>query len=1136
MKNFDFLRDINGFGKVHGFCSLCEEYQVVKPRESAQNGRLALEAMVKIIFYLKNWEVAEKANLFELTTDERFVAFIGDAEMMKRIHYIRKVGNNASHAGDYDVSRRESFFLLLNLFYFVSDILLTWHLIDDAPKFDKTLIPSNKEAVEPKITITPTKETDIQTATDKGAEEATAAISTSEPPAALSNPHKPTEISEAETRRLYIDLLLKEAGWEVVETEGAIVSGKACIEIEVQGMPNASGIGYADYVLFGNNGVPLAVVEAKRTSEDAAVGRHQAELYADCLAMKYHCPKPVIYYTNGFEYNVIDDIYPSRKVMGFHTQDELRLMITQRGRQEIKIREDNTPLSGLAADISLPCYGHEVVINDEITDRKYQKRVITSVCNHYNSKHRRALLVMATGTGKTRVSISTVDLLVRNGWVKHVLFLADRTELVKQARKNFEKLLPSQTCSILMDKDCDKNARILFSTYQTMINYIDQENKEFSIGRFDLIIIDEAHRSVFGKYGAIFDYFDSLLLGLTATPRNEVERSTYELFGMEQGVPTDSYEYQEAVDNGHLVPFKAFSISSKIITQGIKESTLTPEQREQLKEIFEYEKTLKSISDEYIRDIQPNEIFNYIYNKDTVDKVLDNLMSKGLKIEDGAKIGKTIIFAYNHRHAMLIAERFGELYPELGADFCRVIDNYEKYADTLLTDFEVAEKMPQIAVSVDMLDTGIDVPEVLNLVFFKPVHSKIKFWQMIGRGTRLCKDLLAPDEDKKEFYIFDHWGNFEYFKMHENDNAAPARLSIVGKLFALRTDLKVALQDAKYQEDEKAKAFHDNLTDILQKQVVELNRNRIDVRRELKMVEAYSNPLNWLYLSFVQCEDVKKTLAPLMVQKVENVTALQFDALLLHLQLSCIDATITARNAQNSVIDIAKKLKKMTTIPQIKAKLPVIKEVLSNEFWENITIHSLEHIRLELRELVQYLTTESGKRFTINIPDNLKLMEEPGSVAPIKTYRQRVMDYLQENLKDDAILQKIYHLEPLNEDDIRTLERIFWQELGTQAEYHEQAKGNPYITNVAAFIRSIIGIDQENALQKYRDLAQNAELTRMQEEYLRTIIRYVCQNGDIRKEILANQKPFNNFSVARLFGDKTTLLVKYVDMLHSTIA
>jgi type I restriction enzyme R subunit len=660
MKNFDFLSNINGFSNVYQYCDLAEQFQTVNPRISAQNGRLALESFVKIIYYLKSWQIDGGTDLFGMTTDERFVAFISDDEMMKRIHYIRKVGNISCHDGSKEISRKESFFLVLNLYYFVGNVMLTWQLIDNLPKFDKTLIPGNTQQIANPLTVTPTTPDKIAAATTASAQTAADAIPAAEQPAAFIST-KPTEISEAETRRLYIDLLLEEAGWEVVHTEGAIVSGKACTEIEVQGMPSTSGTGYADYVLFGADGLPLAVVEAKKTSEDVIKGRRQAELYADCLMKKYHCPRPVIYYTNGFEIKIIDGLgYPPRDLMGFHTAKELQLMITQRGRSAIT----------------------DLNIDDNITDRSYQKRVITSVCQHFNKMHRRALLVMATGTGKTRVSISLVDVMIKNGWLKNVLFLADRTELVKQAKTNFDKLLPSQTTSLLMEKDCDKTARILFSTYQTMINYIDEESKEFSIGRFDLIIIDEAHRSVFGKYGAIFDYYDSLLLGLTATPRDEVDKNTYELFGLKPGSPTDTYEYQEAVDNGFLVPYHAFSIKSDIITKGIVESKLTKAEREEMKKIFEYEKTIKMIDGDYKRDITPAEIYSYIYNTDTIDQVLNNLMAKGLKVDSGARIGKTIIFAYNHQHAALIEQRFGELYPQLGADFCRLIDYKTTYAES----------------------------------------------------------------------------------------------------------------------------------------------------------------------------------------------------------------------------------------------------------------------------------------------------------------------------------------------------------------------------------------------------------------------------------------------------------------------
>lgn len=1115
MKNFDFLSNINGFSKVYSFCNLAEQFQIVNPRISAQNGRLAMESFVKIIYYLKSWQLEERTDLFGLTTDERFVAFINDDEMMKRIHYIRKVGNDAAHDSDKEVTCKKSFFLVLNLYYFVGNVMLTWKQIDQLPKFDKTVIPCNIQQLSTTLTVTPTMPHNIATVTTSSAEIAAAAIPATEKPIAFIS-IKPTEISEAETRKLYIDLLLEEAGWEVVHTDGAIVSGKACIEIEVEGMPNTSGTGYADYVLFGADGLPLAVVEAKKTSVDFTVGRKQAELYADCLMKKYHCPRPVIYYTNGFKIKIIDGLgYPARDVMGYHTANELQLIITQRGRTSIT----------------------DLTIDDNITDRTYQKRVITSVCQHFNEMHRRSLLVMATGTGKTRVSISLVDVMIKNGWVKNVLFLADRTELVKQAKKNFDKLLSSQTCSLLMEKDCDKTARILFSTYQTMINYIDEESKKFSIGRFDLIIIDEAHRSVFGKYGAIFDYFDSLLLGLTATPREEVDRNTYELFGLQTGKPTDTYEYQEAVDNGYLVPYHAFSINSDIISTGIVESKLSKAEKDEMNKIFEYEKTIKMIEGDYSRDIQPAEIYKYIYNTDTIDKVLNNLMIKGLKVDNDSRIGKTIIFAYNHEHAALIEKRFNELYPQLGADFCRLIDYKTPYSEATLLDFENSAKMPQIAISVDMLDTGIDVPEVMNLVFFKPIHSKIKFWQMIGRGTRLCKDLLGPGKDKECFYIFDHWGNFDYFKINANGDEVVSRLSVIGTLFCLRTDLKLALQSAEYQQNEKTKTLHDELKEILCNKVSSLNRSRIDVRKHLEIVDTYANINNWTYMSPLQAQDVKDTIAPLLIEKADDVSALQFDALILKLQISMVDSTVKAKSCQTSIIGIARKLCEKATIPQVAAKIDLLTEIQTEEFWNEKTLDRLEFVRKEIRDLVQYLQEGNTNRtFTVNIEDVLTQDDNATDIPVIKTYRQRVIDYLKEHLHDNQALQKIYHLETLQESDIRELEHIFWQELGSREEYQEQAINIPFGTNIAAFLRTIIGIDQDEALRKYRELVNNAELTRRQEEYLRTIIRYVSQNGDIRKEILVNQQPFNSINVAGLFGDKATTLVAYVDMIHNAIS
>lgn len=1114
MRNFDIIKDINGLGTVYNYCTTAEDFQATNPMVSAMNARLALETMVKTIYRLKGWQMGERTSLLTLTTDERFEEFIDSADLMKRIHYVRKIGNNAAHASDF-VGRRESFFAVLNLYYIIGSVVLAWQLIDKLPDFDKNLIPQS--LTDSNMAAVPQQDKAEAETTKKSEVVAKAVEKTSKAkPVTVNAQPAVSDLTEAETRRLYIDLLLSEAGWKVTERKGEIVPRQAGREIEVHGMPNGSGTGYADYVLFDADGTPLAVVEAKRTSVDAAQGRHQAELYADCLTTQYGCARPVIYYTNGFEVNVIDGMgYPSRKLMGFHTRDELRRMIAQRGRNDIT----------------------DLQINDKITDRNYQKRSIRSVCEHFNGKHRRALLVMATGTGKTRVSISLVDVMVRNGWVKNVLFLADRIELVNQAKRNYAKLLPNMTVSSLLEKEkADHSARILFSTYKTMLNHLDKDDKSFSIGRFDLIIIDEAHRSVFGKYGAIFEYFDSLLLGLTATPRDEVDRSTYELFGMEQGEATDSYEYDEAVADGYLTPFVAIKDNSKILTDGIDPNKLSPEEQKQMNEIFEYEKIMKGLDpeDPYNRTIEPAEIFRYVFNKDTVDHVLNSLMEKGIRVEDGTKIGKTIIFAYNHKHAVFIVERFAALYPELGQDFCRVIDNYEKYSSDLIDKFGQADKLPQIAVSVDMLDTGIDVPEIVNLVFFKPVRSKIKFWQMIGRGTRLCKNLFGEGEDKKVFRIFDFYRNFEFFKVNAEGAQPTRQQSLVAQIFNLRTEIKFALQDSKYQSNEVAKAFHDSLADILHKQIKGLNRNRIDVRQQLKNVEKYSVEETMKCLMPGDVMAMKDNVSPLLKDATADVAAMKFDALVLKSQLALVDATVNSASSERKITDIATYLKeKKASMPQVMAKMDVLNEVTSAHFWESKSLNSLERIRLELRDLIQYLDSgAAGKTFTINVTDTFEEDKSETDVTPIRTYRRRAEDYLNEHLAGDVTLQKIYHLEQLTEKDIARLEQIFWTELGSKEEFDEQTKENEYQCNVAAFIRSIIGVDQGIALEKYRQMIRGAELTREQEEFLRELIKYVSSNGDIKPAVLYDDK-FKNF--AKTFKDKPEILVDYIKRISKVI-
>ena len=1103
MRNFDYLQEL-GLTDLHKFCSSAEELQVSNPELSAVSARKALEYIVRALYLMKNVEIPERASLFELVDGEVFREFIGDERVMMSVHYVRKVGNNAAH--NTPVTKRESFFCLLNIYNVVAAILLKLRVISSITPFDKTLIPNNPQApivTAPKVIEVSAESTVVKAASKEAVEDTTPVQEIA------------LDISEAETRRLYIDLMLKEAGWEVLDAEGAIQPSKACIEVEVEGMPNNEGIGYCDYVLFGSNGLPLAVVEAKRTSVSPIKGKHQAELYADCLEKRYGV-KPVIYYTNGFETYIIDGLgYPPRRLYAFHTESDLELLIQKRERHDI-------------TDFS---------VKDNITDRHYQKMAIKSVCEHFNGKHRRGLLVMATGTGKTRVSISLVDVLARNGWVKNVLFLADRTSLVNQAHKNFAKLLPHMTTSVLNEeRDPDTTARITFSTYQTMINYIDRDEKQFSVGRFDLIIIDEAHRSIFGKYTAIINYFDALLVGLTATPRDEIDRSTYDAFQMEQGVPNYAYELGDAVRDGYLVNWKGFKRGSLILKEGIKYNNLSPDEKEQLDKVWEYEQAKKAVDGgDYRRDIRSDEIFKYIFNLDTIDHVLQDLMENGLKVQSGERIGKSIIFAYNHRHAEMIVERFNALYPEYASEsseFCALIDNYVTYSQDLINKFEVRDGNPQIAVSVDMLDTGIDVPDVLNLVFFKAVKSLIKYEQMKGRGTRLSKDIFGPGYDKEFFYIFDWCRNFEYFDNNPDGNKAKTVQSLTEKIFSLRSRIAFQLQHQKWQEDEFAQGLHHETKAVLKEQVASLSDSHISVRERWEQVSHFKNDDNWAYISEVDVNTLSNDIAPLLPKNTLDESAKKFDVLTMLIELSLLDGDTSCGKAVQNVQTIAEKLQEKATLPQVQAKMGTIKEVLSDVAWQNLSLKWLEKVRKDLRDLVKFLMGGDNKWFSVDIEDTISDEGTIDGITPRVTYKQSVLDFLSQN-RNLPVLQKIYDMEQLTVADIKELERILWQELGSKDDYNRFTSGMPCGSNVAIFIRSILGIDRKNAVRMFSDFISGNELNAEQEDFLMTIISYVCENGDITKEIVVNEAPFDERLA--VFSPYMLPLAKYIDTIHTVI-
>ena len=1108
-KNFDYILlladKIPTFKHLHNYCRLAEEQQPIYPDASANNARKALEWLMKNMLKMAGVTVDARATLNDMLRLPATDAFVNrDYKFREDIYLVKKIGNAASHDGAEPVNRVKAFRCLRALYNVVAGFMGRWDAVKEIPPFDATLISSPSAPVALVKSPEPKVEMEVVNSVRKES---------------LDDP-KPVVLpreslaSEAVTRRYLIDYMLMEAGWELLDEKGKVLGGKACIEVEVDGMPTASGKGYADYVLFSRGGKPLAVIEAKATSRAITEGRHQATLYADCLEKRYGV-RPVIYYTNGFTTKVIDGMgYPDRDVVSFHSMDDLERLIQKRGRAEIK----------------------DVTIKEEITDRPYQQTAIKRIVEWFNAKHRRGLLVLATGTGKTRVSISLCDILMRNDWVKTVLFLADRTALVGQAHKNYEALLPSVSMSVLSEEKApDMQARILFSTYQTMINYLDREDKAFSVGRFDLIIIDEAHRSVFGRYGAIFNYFDSLLIGLTATPRDEIDRNTYDLLQLDNGMPNYSYDIDEAVRDGYLCPYKTLQYHSKIMERGAKWDEMSKEDREEAERLMDYEKSLAGLGpdDEYHRDILPQEIFKYLFNIDTVDKVLMELMEKGLKVKSGEEIGKTIIFAMNHPHAELIVERFRTLYPEKEPDYCQLIDNYVNKAHSLILDFEQMDKNPQIAVSVDMLDTGVDVPSVLNLVFFKCVRSKIKFMQMIGRGTRLCPKVFG-DADKKEFYIFDWCGNFEYFSVH-SDGANPVAVkSLTERLFALRLDIAAALQSAEHQEKEDDRRLHDELKEILHAQVSQLSRARIDVRAHLQTIEPYREREAWVCLSELDVAELKG-IAHLLPRPKENEAAKKFDVLMLYLQLEQLDSTVKADNSRASVIKIAQLLEKKATIPAVRERMETIKEVQTAAFWDHCTLNSLERVRKELRELVHVLAeSRDERRFVINIEDAISSDAVAAPVTLKATYHDRVIDYLAKHT-DNEVLRKIQNFEQLTTDDVNELQRIFWEELGTRTEFDEATNGKKYNHNVAAFIRVIQGVDRQKALALYTRFIKDGNLTGEQEQYLKEILNYLSENGDLLISDFM-EYPLNRNRWREVFGEYFVGLKDFVNELHKVIS
>lgn len=1090
--NFDYLLEKSEYVSFAEQAVEAERSIEISPATCAILSRRALELAVRFVYaHDADLTLPYQDNVSSLIHEPTFRSII-EPRLFPMLKYTIHLGNVAVHTNN-NIKRDEAIIALRDLFEFCDWIDYSYSKEYSEKTYDESVLARGDEKrvkadeLRQLYDSLSSKDKKLESVLKEN-EELRKQMANQRSYNSQTREFHVDKISEAQTRKKYIDVALKESGW---------VIGKNVTEEEpVTGMPNSTGTGYVDYVLWGKDNLPLAVVEAKKASVDTMVGSQQAKLYADCLQNKYG-RRPLIYTTNGFEFYYTNDYmgYPRREVSGFFTQEELQL--------EMDGRKQRIPLE-------------DIKISDEITNRPYQKEAVTAVCDAIMKKHRKMLIVQATGSGKTRVSISIVDVLRRHNYVKNILFLADRTALVKQAKNNYSNLLPDLSCCNLLDgKDDPESSRMIFSTYPTMMNAIDEKKnkfgeKLFSPGHFQLIICDEVHRSIYKKYQEIFEYFDAFLLGMTATPKNDIDKNTYSIFDLERGVPTFAYELDKAVEEGYLVNYSTLEYKTQIMEEGIHYDELSDEDKE------EYEKTFES-DDMIGDDISSAAINSWLFNSDTIDTVLKELMEKGLKVEGGDKLGKTIIFAKNSLHAQAIVERFNKLFPECGGDYIKQIDYSIKYCDSLIDEFSIKDKMPQIAVSVDMLDTGIDIPEILNLVFFKKVRSYAKFWQMIGRGTRLCSNLMGEGFDKERFLIFDFCNNFEYFRVNKNGAESGVVESLSEKIYNTKAQIARELQAPRYTSDETYVDYRINLVDQLHDAVIELNDDSFLVKRHMRYVETFRSLSAWNCLETMEISNIKEHIAPLIKPQRDDELARRFDYLVYSIALGLLQSK-NVQTPVSIVVQTAERLSAKYSVPQVKKEKDIIEKVLTPDFWDGVTIIELETVRNAMRSLLQYLEKFVRKVYYTDFPDTIIDSTEGEPIYggnDLKNYRKKVEYYLKEH-SDKISVYKLRNNKKLSAADLKELERILWKELGSKDDYIKEYGDTP----VGRLVRQIVGVDRAAVNEAFSEFLTEERLNLNQMRFVNLIVDYIAANGNIDDNKVLMGEPFKSVgSITTLFKD-----------------
>lgn len=1115
--NFSFLQ--LEFEPLLHTAQRAEQHVHVDPMYCAILCRKSLEEFIKWLYdHDEDLEIPPDTTLNSLMHEQSFKNLVPPI-LFRNINLVRKIGNNAIHSSQR-TEKRDAIASLKILHDFTLWVVRLYSRGQTpSATFNESILPTGEPVERTRLQMQELArqyqdvQQQLQRANEelqrneelaKQLQEKLQAVHEVKQQNTSTAGEFTLSISEAETRKIYIDALLKEAGWDL--------AAPRTIEFEVQGMPHDGGIGYADYVLWGDDGKPLGVVEAKKTMADAYKGKRQAELYADCLEQMFG-QRPIIYYTNGFDTHTWDDrFYPPRQVQGFYTKDELQLLVNRR-----------TTRKQLS---SIP-------IDKEIVNRYYQEEAIKRVEETLEKKARGALLVMATGSGKTRTAAAIADILTKANWAKKILFLADRNALVTQAKNAFNTLLPHLTAIDLTKEDEDTASRLVFSTYPTIMNRIDSTKVDgrryYGVGHFDVVIIDEAHRSIYMKYRAIFEYFDAIFIGLTATPKSDADKDTYELFGLEMHNPTYAYELDTAVDDKYLVPPRAMKVPVRFPRDGVKYNELSEEEKK------EYEREFLENYGYVPDEVSGSAINTWLFNEDTVNKVLDVLMEQGQKIEGGDLLGKTIIFAKNHNHAVYIEECFNKRYPQYAGKMLRIIDNQVYNAQDMIYRFSDPEnKEFQIAVSVDMLDTGIDIPEILNLVFFKPVRSKAKFWQMVGRGTRLCKNVFGPEMDKECFYIFDVCGNLEFFSTNIKETDAGIRGTLSQQIFKAKLNLAFILEERKVQGDDLQ--LKEQLLDELHQIVVALKEEDFRVRMKLQYVEKYRSRDQWNALSNLDVSSIEKNISILYTDTRSEESARWFDLMMLNRMLAQAQQSPRQNFYQIQITDITRGLLKKLSIPEVKSREQLIRYIQEDAYWEQAGLSTHNQTRLDLRHLIKYVDPVYKPNLYTNFTDEVGRIEE----IPILTqyqelgsYKKRVEKFIRDN-QHHITIHRIRNNKPITPQEVEELEKLLFSidEQGNKELLDKVTNGQPLTT----FIRSILGLDINAAKEAFAEFLGKGNMNATQIMFINSLIDYLSVNGMIDKKMLFD-KPFTDIDYRGISGvfsqEETAKVINIIDKLNN---